>query len=130
MIDHVERQTKFRQDYPLLSFTIGLIVVFLILLNGCSKESNPYESSPEIRFAEITKAKIAYKIYGSGDPLIMCIGYASNMDSWSTKAIEVLQQKFMVIVFDYRGMGYSTNTASSITINSLAEDLNELLISL
>ncbi|MFZ4412431.1 MAG: alpha/beta fold hydrolase [Bacteroidales bacterium] len=109
-------------------FTLGLISVSF----GFSKNEDTAPKTPasEVMYAEITNARIAYKTYGEGEPLIMCIGYASNMDLWSTKAIEILQQKFKVIVFDYRGMGYSTNTNSEISINSMAEDVNELLIAL
>ena len=87
----------------------------------------PGDMDTEIKFADITNAKLAYKSFGSGEPLVMCIGYSSNMDLWSTKLIEILSEKYMVIVFDYRGMGYSTNSSSSFTINDLATDLNELL---
>ncbi len=109
-----------------LIFTVISIGIILILSNSCMKESND-PSDPEVKYLEITKAKIAYKIYGCGDPLIMCIGYASNMDLWSTKAIEILQKKYQLIVFDYRGMGFSTNTDTSFTIGTLADDVSELL---
>jgi len=78
-------------------------------------------------YTNITNAKIAYKIYGSGEPLIMCTGYSANMDSWSTGVLDILQEKFKVIVFDYRGMGLSTNTEPSFTIAKLGDDVNELL---
>lgn len=81
----------------------------------------------DVRFVNITNAKIAYKEFGSGEPLIMCFGYGANMDLWSTDVIDILKEKFRVIVFDYRGMGLSTNTDSVFTINTLAEDLNELM---
>lgn len=86
--------------------------------------------NPEVKYVELAGAKIAYKIYGSGEPLVMCTGYATNMDLWSTDVIDSLRQKYQVIVFDYRGMGYSTNTDSSFTINTLATDVNNLLIAL
>lgn len=104
------------------------LVVLSILFSGCKKEGSTKEvSESELKYAEITNAKIAYRIYGSGEPLIMCIGYSTNMDMWSTKAIEILEKKYKLIVFDYRGMGYSTNTDASMTISSLADDVNELL---
>lgn len=81
----------------------------------------------EIKFAGVTNGTIAYQVFGAGEPLILCTGFATNMDLWSTIALELLQKKFMVIVFDYRGMGYSTNSGGSVTIGSLAEDLNKLL---
>jgi pimeloyl-ACP methyl ester carboxylesterase len=81
----------------------------------------------DVKYLNFSSAKIAYKEFGSGEPLIMCIGYGANMDLWSPGVIDVLKEKFRVIVFDYRGMGYSTNTDSAFTINTLAEDLNELM---
>ena len=105
-----------------------LIGTTIIIFNSCKKDSATNNTSnPDVQYTDITKAKIAYKIYGSGDPLIMCMGYASNMDLWSTDAIEILQNKYQLIVFDYRGMGYSTNTDTSFTIGMLADDVNELL---
>ncbi len=84
----------------------------------------------EVKYIEITNAKIAYQTFGNGDPLILCIGYAANMDLWSTKAIEILQQKYKVFIFDYRGMGFSTNSETSITINTLSNDLNQVITKL
>jgi pimeloyl-ACP methyl ester carboxylesterase len=49
------------------------------------------------------------------------------MDLWSTAVLDILQQEFRVIVFDYRGMGYSTNSSGPFTMQSLADDLMELL---
>ena len=107
------------------------VAIMSILFSSCMKES-PISNSlnPVVKYTDITHAKIAYKIYGDGDPLIMCMGYATNMDMWSTKAIELLQKKYSLIVFDYRGMGFSTNSDTAFTIGTLADDVNELLISL
>lgn len=105
------------------------ISIFLVAIMGsCSKETdNNSQPAPVVMYADIDNAKIAYKIYGEGEPLIMCIGYATNMDLWSTDVINVFQENYKVIVFDYRGMGYSTNLDSSFTISSLGEDVNTLL---
>lgn len=117
-----------KNDRRIQKYAIGLLIVVSALVSSCAKDAPATEDIvPDIKYAEITKAKIAYKIYGSGEPLIMCIGYATNMDLWSIKAIEILQKKYMIIVFDYRGMGYSSNSDYSFTINTLAEDVNELL---
>ena len=77
----------------------------------------------DVKYIDISNAKIAYKIFGSGEPLIMCTGYASTMDLWSTKLINELQKNFTVILFDYRGMGYSKNMSGSFSINTLADDV-------
>jgi pimeloyl-ACP methyl ester carboxylesterase len=117
------------------NFNILWAIIFMVVLSlthfGCKKETKTNDPmNPEVKYAELAGAKIAYKIYGSGEPLVMCTGYATNMDLWSTDVIDSLRQKYQVIVFDYRGMGYSTNTDSSFTINTLATDVNNLLIAL
>lgn len=81
----------------------------------------------KISFIDIADAKLAYKTYGNGEPLVLCTGYASNMDLWSEKLIKILEKEFLVIIFDYRGMGLSTNNLSSFTLDRLAEDLKELI---
>ncbi len=115
----------------LLKCAMCTFFIVLLLFFGCNKaDTIPETHGTAVRYTDITNARIAYKIYGEGDPLVMCIGYASNMDLWSTEAIEILKQKYKVIVFDYRGMGYSTNSDTTFTINGLAEDVNALLISM
>ncbi|MDP2237998.1 MAG: alpha/beta hydrolase [Bacteroidales bacterium] len=101
------------------------------MVSGCKKNNDDDNNEDGVvMYADIANAKIAYKTYGSGEPLIMCIGFSTNMDLWSTKAIEILQTKYKVIVFDYRGMGLSTNTESTMSVSALAEDLNALLSAL
>jgi pimeloyl-ACP methyl ester carboxylesterase len=104
-----------------------LLFLFILIGNSCKKESTEENNNGQVQYANITSAKIAYKVYGSGDPLIMCIGYGTNMDLWSTGLIDILKEKYKVIIFDYRGMGLSTNSDSTLSINSMAEDLNELM---
>jgi pimeloyl-ACP methyl ester carboxylesterase len=116
------------KNHFLMMLIFGVLSTMTISSNE-SAVSNT-NSIPEVQYANITNAKIAYKIFGSGEPLIMCIGYSNNMDFWSTKAIDILSKKFKVIVFDYRGMGLSTNSENSFTIQTLANDLNELLLEL
>lgn len=101
---------------------------FVSLLFSFCKANDPTEAA--VNYTNISNAKIAYKVYGDGEPLVMCVGYSANMDLWSTKAIDLLKDKFKVIVFDYRGMGLSTNTLASFTIDNLADDLDEFLIAL
>lgn len=119
-----------KKNKYILNFILVTIAMIFGILGSCKKENTISDTSSDVKYADISNAKIAYKTYGSGDPLIMCIGFASNMDFWSTEVIEILKQKYMVIIFDYRGMGYSTNTDTSFTINTLAEDVNELLTAL
>jgi pimeloyl-ACP methyl ester carboxylesterase len=112
-----------------LPFFLFLMFVTHISMNSCSQkddnEDNPVDTT--VYYAQLPDATIAYKIYGSGEPLVMCIGYATNMDMWATKVLDELSKKFKVIIFDYRGMGYSTSSDTSLTISGMADDVNGLL---
>ncbi|NPD84936.1 alpha/beta hydrolase [Lentimicrobium sp. L6] len=101
-----------------------ILVLFLSLFAPNKTLANPDSS---ILYAEITDAKIAYRVYGEGSPIILCTGYATNMDLWSNVFIEALQKHYQVIVFDYRGMGKSSNSGTSFTMASLAKDLSEFM---
>lgn len=81
----------------------------------------------DVKYIDIPNANIAYKTLGSGEPLIMCTGYTSTMDLWSTELINQLQKNFTVILFDYRGMGLSKNNSVSFSINTLSDDVKLLM---
>lgn len=112
----------------LKSFPVYLILIIFLSTISCKKD-NPMKINaiPQTQYAEITKAKIAYQILGEGEPLVMCVGYASNMDLWSSGLIEGLKEKYQLIIFDFRGMGLSTNQDTAFTIETLADDVDELL---
>ena len=82
---------------------------------------------PEVQFVEIRNTRMAYATRGRGEPLILCPGYASHMDSWAPAVIERFQRQYQVIVFDYLGMGLSGNSAAAFTISDLADDVRALL---
>jgi len=106
-----------------------ILLLCLIIFASCSsnqKNKNNKVDEEQVSFLEIPDGKIAYKIYGQGKPLIMCMGYSGNMDMWDVKLINILKQKYKVIAFDYRGMGFSTNTDITFLIKTLANDINLL----
>ena len=112
------------------NFLLGLMVISLLssffLFTGCSKQRVKKDALPELQYFNAPNTKIAFRTYGQGEPILMCMGYSANMDMWDTSLIDLLKEKYKVTIFDYRGMGYSTNTDTSFTINTLAEDLNGL----
>jgi pimeloyl-ACP methyl ester carboxylesterase len=62
-----------------------------------------------------------YEIHGSGPPLMMVAGLASDSQSWGPM-VEDLARDFLVIVTDNRGVGRSTQTGIGITIPAMADD--------
>ncbi len=85
------------------------------------------EIQAEIKLVHVNGVDLAYKIYGDGPPVILCMGYAGTMDMWSPVLIEKLSENYQVIVFDYRGMGLSGPAGDTFSIQTLADDTKGLM---
>jgi pimeloyl-ACP methyl ester carboxylesterase len=72
---------------------------------------------------------IYYEIHGSGAPLLLIAGLASDSASWMGVVPE-LSKHFKVIIFDNRGCGRSDIPSEPYSIRDLADDAVKLLDSL
>ena len=70
---------------------------------------------------------MAYREAGSGEPLILIMGYAGTMDLWDTRLVNGLAKHYRVIVFDNRGMGCSTSPDTEYSIRLFASDTAGLM---
>jgi pimeloyl-ACP methyl ester carboxylesterase len=66
--------------------------------------------------------EIAYQDFGTGDPLVMIMGYGGSMDLWSPRLLQLLGQSHHVFIFDNRGMGHSTASEDEYSIPLFALD--------
>lgn len=83
-----------------------------------------------MNFCEIENAKIAYKIWGTGNKTIVidtAIG-TCNAEWWHIA--EKLSEQFKVVTFDRAGYGKSGNFINERTPRNIAIELNNLLVSL
>lgn len=78
------------------------------------------------RYANIDDVKIHYKVYGSGDPLILLHGSLENIDEWF-KQIPDFSKKYKVIAMDNRGHGKSTFTDRKLDYQLMSEDVIGLM---
>ncbi|RZT10206.1 Pimeloyl-ACP methyl ester carboxylesterase [Duganella sp. CF402] len=84
----------------------------------------------ETQFADINGRRLAYRTFGSGRPLLLCVRFRGTMDSWDPLFLDSLaEQGLQVTVFDYTGLGQSTGEP---TYNpaALAKDAIELMTTL
>lgn len=75
-------------------------------------------------------AKIAYKVFGKGFPLVLVHGMGSNKEMWiDRKWVEIFEKYFTVIVIDTRGNGESDKSYDSnfYSINNIVEDINMIV---
>lgn len=122
--------------------TAGLGLLCLVVLNlacndGNTKVKQEDKGLPEkqttmttavnsgTEFAEINGRKIAYRSLGSGDPIILCLRFRGNLDSWDPAFIDALAQTYRVITFDYSGFGLSTGNAPT-DMMGFANDVKDL----
>jgi pimeloyl-ACP methyl ester carboxylesterase len=70
---------------------------------------------------------IAYKMLGTGDPILLISGSSSNMNTWQPSILRDLSSNHTVIVFDNRGVGNTTTGSKPFSIQQLANDTAGLL---
>lgn len=82
------------------------------------------------QFAESNGRRLAYRRFGAGTPIVLCLRFRGTMDSWDPAFLDALAaQGLEVVIFDYSGLGLSTGTP---TYNpaSLAKDALDLIAAL
>ncbi|NVH76067.1 alpha/beta hydrolase [Paraburkholderia sp. JPY432] len=78
-------------------------------------------------FADLPNRRLAYRRFGSGKPIVLCVRFRGTMDSWDPLFLDSLAANgFEVVIFDYSGLGQSTGER---TYNpaALARDAIELI---
>jgi len=70
--------------------------------------------------------KTYYEVYGSGEPLLFLHGYGGTSKSWRS-FISDYQDDFEIYLIDLQGFGNSNSFDPNWSINSVAQNLNDLL---
>ncbi|MDU9376056.1 putative aminoacrylate hydrolase RutD [Methanocorpusculaceae archaeon Sp1] len=80
----------------------------------------------EIRYAASKDTKVAYRIVGSGSPLVIVSGLGDSMNDWKESIVQALAKEYCVILPDNRGMGLTrigSVAPQKMTISQYAEDV-------
>lgn len=78
------------------------------------------------QIVEVDGRNIAYRTFGTGPNLVLCVRLRGTMDMWDPLFLDELAERFTVTVFDYSGLGYSTGSPSYAKID-MAKDVNDLV---
>ncbi len=82
------------------------------------------------RFVEINGRRLAYRVVGTGKPLVLCNRFRGVLDLWDPAFIDALAAGgLQVITFDYSGLGQSTGEATYNPV-ALAKDGLDLITAL
>ncbi len=100
-------------------FTLALTI---ILGMGISFSANS-QTKPEVKYAQVGEVKLAYYTRGQGEPLLMINGFLSTMSLWDPALLDELAKTNLLILFDNRGVGFSSDTKENkTTIPQMADD--------
>lgn len=72
-------------------------------------------------------ARIFYKDWGTGQPVVFSHGWPLNADAWDPQLFFLQSKGFRAIAHDRRGHGRSTQTASGNDMDTYADDLATLV---
>jgi pimeloyl-ACP methyl ester carboxylesterase len=101
---------------------IALMSAIVLLLLAFWLASNFANISMKAKMVRVGDIEVGYKEFGSGKPLVMIIGLGSTMDRWPSKVLNELSKHYRVIVFDNRGMGYTSAPPGNFSILQFAND--------
>ena len=103
-------------------------LALLFLLVGCVARSNaPVVPPVTAGTVSVDGVDLAYRVRGSGEPLLMIMGYAGTMDAWDPALVDSLAESYRVILFDNRNMGCSGTSPDPVAIDVMARDALGLL---
>jgi pimeloyl-ACP methyl ester carboxylesterase len=78
------------------------------------------------RTVDVDRRTLAYRTFGTGPNLVLCIRLRGTMDAWDPLFLDLLARSFTVTIFDYSGLGLSTGPASYAK-TAMAKDVNDLV---
>ena len=101
-------------------------------LNALQLETSANPANIETKKVKVGDIDIAYKIFGSGKPLILIPGFSMTMDMWDPNMLSGLSLEHMIVLFDNRGIGQTTagNNTKQFSISQFANDTAGLLSAL
>src|SRR5882672_12451126 len=74
--------------------------------------------------------RIHYEDIGSGKPIVLVHGFPLSGRSWEKQVPALLQAGYRVITYDRRGFGNSSQPAFGYDYDTLAADLDKLMMQL
>lgn len=86
-------------------------------------------SDSQTAFTTIQQQKIAYRMFGNGEPILLYNRFRGILDTWDPLFLDSLAESFQIVLFDYPGIGDSEGILSS-KINEVAATGIELMDSM
>lgn len=95
-------------------------IAIIISLSGLSQELVKVET------VSLNGKKIYYEVYGKGEPLFLLHGWSASSKQWLPYVLDFYEE-FRVYLVDLTGHGKSGAFTETLSIKSVAEDLDALI---
>ncbi|HVP84109.1 MAG TPA: alpha/beta hydrolase [Rhizomicrobium sp.] len=128
MTQHIETSASRR---GVLAGSIGVAAASAVLANTATEPAQAATMSGGTKAGMdyITAkdgAKIFYKDWGKGQPIVFHHGWPLSADDWDVQLLFFVQHGFRVIAHDRRGHGRSTQTSEGNEMDTYADDVAAL----
>lgn len=108
----------------------------ILLLSGCTstvvKNAKILTIDKQVsaltpRYLATSKSRIEYYQIGSGTPIVLIPGYATDVSSWNRNFLITLAKYHRLIILNNRNIGGSHNLSHSYSPTDLAQDTDRLI---
>jgi pimeloyl-ACP methyl ester carboxylesterase len=86
--------------------------------------------SAPVRTAHTRLGAVAYRVIGSGPPLVLITGYGGTMEGWDRRFVDALAQRHRVVIFDNAGVGETAALPAPLSIDAMANQTGALISAL
>lgn len=111
---------------PALHLFLAALALCALLTACAHGRPVPVRTLP-VHTVPVDDVRLGYRMVGTGEPLLMIMGYAGTMDVWDSALVARLAKTRRVILFDNRNMGHSSTSATPVTMERMARDALGLL---
>ena len=73
---------------------------------------------------------VAYRVAGSGPPLVLIMGYGGTMETWDPRLVDALAQRYRVVIFDNAGLGGTQALPAPLGVDAMANQTSALITAL
>jgi pimeloyl-ACP methyl ester carboxylesterase len=83
--------------------------------------------STSAQVAQTAFGPVGYREVGSGQPLVLIMGYGGTMETWEPQFVDTLAMRYRVVIFDNAGIGRTRALPQPLSIDAMANQTSALI---